>query len=75
MGSDSTTTRGSIDRLIHIAVILAIAGMLSVSAALVFGFGPITVGLSMFMGAPLLSLAILLYIVAVIRDLRNQGIL
>jgi hypothetical protein len=53
----------------------AIAGLFCVLLFLWYGFGAWTVGLGTFVGIPLLVLAVLLYITAVITDLKTRGAL
>lgn len=65
----------SIDRLIRWAVILALVGLACVILFLWQGFAAWSVGLGVFLGAPLLLLAMGLYTVAVVRDLRRRGAL
>ncbi len=71
----TATEHGKFGVLVRTAVVLAVIGLLCSGVLLVFGAGPWTVGVSMMLGAPILGLAILLYLVVVIRDLRDQGIL
>lgn len=58
-----------------VAVDCAIAGLLCVLLFLWYGFGAWTMGLGTFVGIPLLVLAVLLYITAVITDLKTRGAL
>ena len=62
-------------RLINIAVDIALAGLACVLLFLGHGMGAWSMGLGMFVGMPLLLIAILLYGVAVGRDLKRRGAL
>ncbi len=61
--------------LVRIAVVCALIGLLCVWLFLWIGFAPWSVGLGVFLGAPLLVAAVVLYIIAVMRDLRQRGAL
>ena len=50
-------------------------GLLSVLLFLWSGFAPWSVGVGLFFGAPLLIIAVMLYLIAVVRDLRQRGAL
>ena len=73
--SDLETTQRSpwVQRLIRIAVIFAIIGLACVSFFILIGFQPLSVGLGIMLGIPLLLLALLCYCIAVVLDLRTQG--
>jgi hypothetical protein len=58
-----------------LAVNCAIVGMACVLLFLWYGFGAWTMGLGTFVGMPLLGLAVLLYIGAVVTDLKTRGAL
>jgi hypothetical protein len=62
-------------RLLRIAVIVALVGLFLLALFLIFGFLPWTVGIGMFIGMPLIVLAMLLYAIAVVVDLRRRGAL
>lgn len=64
-----------VSRQLIVAVNCAIAGLLCVLLFLWYGFGAWTMGLGTFVGIPLLVLAVLLYITAVITDLKTRGAL
>jgi hypothetical protein len=64
-----------VTRLIGIAVDIALVGLVCVSLFLWHGLGAWSMGLGMFIGMPLLLIAILLYVVAVARDMRRRGAL
>jgi hypothetical protein len=61
--------------LVRIAVVCALIGLFCVWLFLWIGFAPWSVGLGVFLGAPLLVAAVVLYIIAVMRDLRQRGAL
>ncbi len=61
--------------LVRIAVVSALIGLFCVLLFLWIGFAPWSVGLGVFLGAPLLVVAVALYIIAVMRDLRQRGVL
>jgi len=62
-------------RLINIAVDIAMVGLVCVYLFLWHGLGAWSMGLGMFIGMPLLLIAILIYGVAVARDLKRRGAL
>ncbi len=64
-----------VTRQLMLAVHCAIAGLTCVSLFLWHGFGAWTMGLGTFIGIPLLLLAMLLYISAVMTDLKTRGAL
>jgi hypothetical protein len=64
-----------VTRLIGIAVDIALVGLVCVYLFLWHGLGAWSMGLGMFIGMPLLLIAILLYVVAVARDMRRRGAL
>jgi len=64
----------SVDRLLRTAVVLAIAGLICLLIFLLSGFAAWSVGIGVFLGMPLL-LALVLYVLVVIRDLRRRGAL
>ncbi len=57
------------------AVVCEFAGLICVLYYLLSGFGPATMGIGFFIGAPLLMLALVLYLIAVVRDLRRRQVL
>ncbi len=63
------------NRTVRTAVILALLGLLCTTSFLFTGFRSWSVGVGVFLGAPTLLSALVLYIYAVIRDLRNRGAL
>jgi len=64
-----------VTRLISTAVDIALVGLVCVDLFLWHGFGAWSMGLGMFIGMPLLLIAILLYVVAVARDMKRRGAL
>nr|MBI3614752.1 hypothetical protein [Nitrospirota bacterium] len=60
---------------LSLAVNCAIAGLACILLFLWNGFGAWTIGLGTFVGMPLLMLAVLLYIGAVVTDLKTRGAL
>ncbi len=64
-----------VSRLIGIGVNCAIIGLVCVLLFLWHGMGAWSMGLGMFVGIPLLVIAVLFYIVAVARDLKRHGAL
>jgi hypothetical protein len=61
--------------LIRIAAILAVVGLVFMLFFFVLGFRPWTIGLGVFVGGPAVMLAIAMYVVAVVRDLRAKEVL
>lgn len=61
--------------LLRLAVACAVIGLLCILLFLWRGFTVWSLGVGVFLGIPLLTLAFVLYIIAVVRDLRQQGIL
>ena len=64
-----------VSRLIGMGVNCAIIGLVCVLLFLWHGIGAWSMGLGMFVGIPLLVIAVLLYVVAVSRDLKRRGAL
>ena len=64
-----------VTRLIGIAVDIALVGLVCVYLFLWHGMGAWSMGLGMFIGMPLLLIAILLYVIAVARDMKRRGAL
>jgi membrane protein implicated in regulation of membrane protease activity len=60
--------------LVRAAVLVAIVALGCVMVFLWAGFRAWSVGLGVFLGAPLLMLAMGLYLTAVIRDLKNRDV-
>ncbi|SHK21720.1 hypothetical protein [Rhodothermus profundi] len=65
----------SVDRLLRTAVVLAIIGLSCLLVLLLSGFAAWSVGIGVFLGVPLLVAALVLYVLVVIRDLRQRGAL
>jgi hypothetical protein len=68
-------TSAWVARQLTLAVNCAIVGLACVLLFLWHGFGAWTMGLGTFVGMPLLLLAVLLYIGAVVTDLKTWGAL
>ena len=64
-----------VTRLTRLAVNFALIGLVCVLLFLWHGMGAWSMGLGMFIGMPLLLIAILLYVVAVARDMKRRGAL
>ena len=62
-----------VQRQLTMAVYSAIAGLVCVLLFLWYGFGAWTMGLGTFVGIPLLGLAVLLYLGAVVTELKQRG--
>ena len=73
--SVQTQTSPWVTRQLVLAVDCAIVGLTCVLLFLWYGFGAWTMGLGTFVGIPLLVLAVLLYISAVVTDLKTRGAL
>lgn len=73
MNDKMNTTK--IDKLVRTAVILTLAGMLLILLFLVAGFKAWSVGVGVFLGLPVMLIGVVLYIVAVLRDLRLRKVL
>jgi hypothetical protein len=59
--------------LVRTAVICAIVGLGCLSVFLWRGFSPWSVGVAIGAGVPLMTVAVALYLLAVIRELRRRG--
>jgi hypothetical protein len=64
-----------VTRLIGTAVNFALVGLVCVLLFLWHGMGAWSMGLGMFVGMPLLVIALFLYVVAVARDMKRRGAL
>lgn len=63
------------NRVVRTAVLLAVVGLICTTSFLFTGFRSWSVGVGVFLGAPILLSALVLYIYAVIHDLRSRGAL
>jgi len=61
------------DRLLRLAAVLALVGLGCVLIFLMFGFLPWTVGVGLFLGIPVLGVAMLIYLYVVVRNLKQHG--
>jgi hypothetical protein len=68
-------TSAWVTRQLTLAVNCAIAGLACVLLFLWHGFGAWTMGLGTFVGIPLVVLAMVLYVSAVVTDLKTRGAL
>jgi hypothetical protein len=71
----SSPERSDNPRLLRLAIGCTIVGLLCVTCYLWHGFGVWSFGVGILFGIPTLVVGMGLYLVAVIRDLRRQGIL
>ena len=62
-----------VQRQLTLAIYSAIAGLVCVLLFLWYGFGAWTMGLGTFVGIPLLGLGVLLYLGAVVTELKQRG--
>lgn len=75
MNSTDNSGVRKVDQLVRIAILCTMAGMLLVLVFLVFGFGAWSVGIGVFLGMPVMILGVVLYVIAVFRDLRIRKVL
>ena len=68
-------TSAGVSLLVRIAVVGAVIGLCGILLFLWRGFTPWTVGVGLFFGAPLLVGAVVLYLIGVVRDLRQHDVL
>lgn len=73
--SKTPPKKPSISRLVRISVVLALFGLAFTGLFLWQGFQSWSVGLGVFIGLPLLLLAMFCYVLAVLRDLRQRDVL
>lgn len=66
--------QNKINKLIRIAVLVGSIGLACLLIYLVVGFQPWSVGVGIFLGFPLLTAAIVIYIVAVVKDLKRHEV-
>lgn len=67
--------RKSINKLIRLSVITGCLGLLCVLLFLLFGFQAWSVGIGIFLGFPILLMAVVIYIIAVVRDLKKHDVI
>ena len=70
----SPDERDPVLRLVRIAVILAVIGLFFMLVFMIAGFNPWSMGLGVFIGTPLVMLAIAFYLIAAVRDLKRRGV-
>ena len=63
-----------VSALVRVAVAGAMVGLLCVLLFLWRGFTVWSLGVGIFLGSPLLLVAMVLYVIAVARDLRRHGL-
>ncbi len=72
MTPGATEDRTTQQRSVRTAVWCALLGLSALLYYLVNGFGPVSMAIGFFIGWPLLVVALGLYVVTVIRDLRHN---
>jgi uncharacterized membrane protein len=65
----------NVSLLIRLAVLIAIAALGCMLFYLTCGFSPWTFGVGILLGVPLLVIAMLFYIIQVVRDIHGRGAL
>ena len=65
----------NINKLIRISVILGCIGLFCMLLFLIYGFEAWSVGIGMFLGFPILMVALVIYIIAVIKDLKKHEVI
>lgn len=60
--------------VLRVAILLALTGLICILVFLWYGFSAWTLGIGVFLGFPLLGFALVLYLLAVLRDLRQHGL-
>ena len=68
------TGKNKINRLIRTAVLMGSAGLICLLIYLMVGFEPWSVGIGIFLGFPLMIVALVLYVVAVVKDLKRHKV-
>ena len=68
------TGKNKINRLIRTAVLVGSAGLIRLLIYLMVGFEPWSVGIGIFLGFPLMIVALVLYVVAVVKDLKRHKV-
>ena len=59
--------------LVRVAAVCALVGLSCMSVFLWLNFSPWSVGIGIVAGAPLTAIALALYLLAVVRELRQRG--
>ncbi len=72
---DTPRKTALIRRLVRTAAVSGLLGSLCSSVYFLQGFTPLSLGVGIFLGIPLLLAAMLLCIVAILSDLRQRGAL
>lgn len=67
--------RRNIDMLIRLSVILGCIGLFCVLLFLIAGFEAWSVGVGVFFGFPVLIAAVVIYVIAVVRDLKKHEVI
>ncbi|WP_187264581.1 hypothetical protein [Pontibacter beigongshangensis] len=67
--------RKSVNRLIRTSVIVGCIGLFCILLFLLAGFQAWSVGVGVFLGFPVLLAALVMYIVAVARDLKKHDVI
>lgn len=75
MNSTHKTSEHEVDKLVRTAILCTMGGMLLVLLFLIFGFQAWSVGVGVFLGMPVMLLGVVLYIIAVFRDLKTRKVL
>lgn len=65
----------SVNKLIRLSVIAGCIGLFCILLFLITGFEAWSVGVGIFLGFPILLIAVVMYIVAVIRDLKRHEVI
>ncbi|MFQ5931719.1 MAG: hypothetical protein ACE5MM_04890 [Nitrospiraceae bacterium] len=72
---ETQETRSDVSRLIRVAVLVCLIGLACNLVFLLFGFQAWTIGIGLMVGWPILFTAVVLYLIAVYRDLIKRRIL
>lgn len=72
---ETQETRSDVSRLIRVAVLVCLIGLACNLVFLLFGFQAWTMGIGIMVGWPILFTAVVLYLIAVYRDLIKRRIL
>lgn len=65
----------SVNKLIRISVLIGCVGLMCILLFLIYGFQAWSVGVGIFLGFPILLLAVVIYIIAVVRDLKKHDVI